>query len=48
VDLPHLFVIDGAGVIRNDYEYTLINRPVFEDFTTLCAEIDRLLAPARK
>jgi peroxiredoxin len=49
-DVPHLFIIDGNGWIRNDYEYGPQTRAVFEG-KALFAELDRLLAekpsPAR-
>jgi peroxiredoxin len=41
-NLPHVYVIDPAGDIRADYEYTLLTRDVFEG-NALFADIDRLL-----
>lgn len=40
---PHLFLIDGNGWIRNDYEYTPATRAIFEG-DALFKEIDKLLA----
>ena len=42
VDVPHLFIIDKQGMIRNDFEYSDKDRDVFEG-TGLFAEIDKLL-----
>jgi thiol-disulfide isomerase/thioredoxin len=42
VDVPHLFVIDKVGIIRNDYSYTDQDRAIFEG-PGLYAEIDKLL-----
>ena len=41
-DVPHLFVIDQEGIIRNDFEYNEEQRSVFEG-PGLFAELDRLL-----
>jgi len=49
VNNPYLFLIDGNGTIRNDWEYGPFTRDVFESGKALFAEIDRLLnanAPA--
>jgi peroxiredoxin len=43
VNVPHLFVIDGQGVIRNDYAYGFDTKNIFEG-DGLDLEIDRLLA----
>lgn len=43
VNVPHLFVIDGQGTIRNDFGYEFDTRNIFEG-DALYAEIDRLLA----
>ena len=43
ITLPHLFIIDGEGMIRNDYSYEG-NKEIFEG-KTLFAELDRMLAP---
>ncbi len=45
VHFPHLFVIDGQGMIRNDYEGT-DDKALTAD--GLSAVIDRLLTPSRK
>lgn len=42
IDVPHLFVIDGQGMIRNDFGYDEKSRPVFEG-PGLFGEIDKLL-----
>jgi alkyl hydroperoxide reductase subunit AhpC len=42
VDLPHLFVVDRQGMIRNDFAYEEKTRPIFEG-PGLFPEIDRLL-----
>ena len=42
LDVPHLFVIDKNGWIRNDFEYSDGNRSVFEG-PGLYTEIDKLL-----
>jgi peroxiredoxin len=48
IDVPHLFVIDGQGTIRNDFGYSFDTHNIFEG-DGLYAVIDRLLAtPAKK
>jgi peroxiredoxin len=42
VDVPHLFVIDQQGIIRNDFSYAEKDRSIFEG-PGLFAEIDKLL-----
>jgi len=42
IDVPHLFVIDQRGMIRNDFSYSADDRSVFEG-PGLFAEIDKLL-----
>ena len=42
VEVPHLFLIDQHGIIRNDFAYEESARPIF-DGAGLFAEIDRLL-----
>jgi len=42
-DVPHLFLIDGEGTIRNDFSYAFDTRNIFEG-DGLDVEIDRLLA----
>lgn len=43
VDNPCVFLIDGNGIIRNDWSYSPFTRDVFEG-TGLTREIDRLLS----
>jgi thiol-disulfide isomerase/thioredoxin len=42
IDVPHLFVIDKQGMIRNDFAYSEKDKPVFEG-PGLFPEIDKLL-----
>jgi peroxiredoxin len=42
IAVPHLFLIDQRGVIRNDFGYEESTRPLFEG-VGLFAEIDKLL-----
>ena len=42
IDVPHLFLIDRRGIIRNDFGYDESTRNVFEG-AGLFTEIDRLL-----
>lgn len=42
IDVPHLFIIDKHGMIRNDFNYEEKTRAVFEG-PGLLAEIDKLL-----
>src|SRR5258708_14741022 len=42
IDVPHLFIIDQGGMIRNDFSYDEKDRAVFEG-PGLFAEIDKLL-----
>jgi len=46
--IPHVFLIDGAGIIRNDFTYGADTMPIFEG-AGLFAELDKMLAvkPAR-
>jgi peroxiredoxin len=50
-DTPHVFLIDAGGTIRNDWEYSLVTRDIFEG-NGLMPEIDSLLpgkaAPQKK
>lgn len=50
-DTPHVFLIDAGGTIRNDWEYGLVTRDIFEG-NGLVPEIDSLLpgkaAPQKK
>jgi peroxiredoxin len=43
IDVPHLFLIDAEGTIRNDFTYAFDTRNIFEG-DGLYLEIDRLLA----
>ncbi len=45
VDVPHLFLIDGQGMIRNDFGYGFDTRNIFEG-DGLDLEIDRLMGGA--
>ena len=42
IDVPHLFIIDKQGMIRNDFQYDEKARSVFEG-PSLFPEIDKLL-----
>ena len=42
VDVPHLFIIDQQGMIRNDFGYEESTRPIFEG-PGLFKEVDKLL-----
>jgi hypothetical protein len=42
IDVPHLFLIDQRGMIRNDFGYREDDRSVFEG-PGLYPEIDKLL-----
>src|SRR5260370_37413126 len=42
IAVPHLFIIDKAGMIRNDFAYTEADRAVFEG-PRLFLEVDKLL-----
>jgi peroxiredoxin len=43
INVPHVFLIDGHGMIRNDYGYEFDTKNIFES-DGLNGEIDRLLA----
>ncbi len=47
VNVPHLFLIDGQGMIRNDFAYGFDTKNIFEG-DGLDAEIDRLLTGPAK
>ena len=52
VAVPHIFIIDAQGMIRNDYGYDVLNRDIFEG-NGLFGVLDRMLAgggapPAKK
>ena len=42
IEVPHLFLIDKRGIIRNDFAYEESTRSIFEG-AGLFAEIDKLL-----
>jgi thiol-disulfide isomerase/thioredoxin len=42
IDVPHLFIIDKAGIIRNDFNYNDQDKAVFEG-PGLFPQIDKLL-----
>ena len=42
IDVPHLFIVDKAGIIKNDFAYNDQDKAVFEG-TGLYPEIDKLL-----
>lgn len=42
IDVPHMFLIDGRGMIRNDFGYDDSTHAIFEG-NGLFAEIDKLL-----
>jgi len=46
-DVPHVFLIDGEGMIRNDFVYGFDTRNIFEG-DGLDIEIDKLLAERAK
>jgi peroxiredoxin len=47
IDLPHVFLIDRRGIIRNDYANTEANKAIFEG-AALTFEIERMLASKEK
>jgi peroxiredoxin len=46
ISVPHVFLIDAQGMIRNDYAYSPLSKDIFEG-RGLFAELDRMLAPAK-
>lgn len=46
VNIPHLFIIDAQGMIRNDYEYSPLTRGIFEG-RDLFTELDRMLGRSK-
>lgn len=44
INIPHVFVIDQQGMIRNDFSYSDATKGILEG-DGLFAEIDKLLAP---
>ncbi len=47
INVPHLFVIDGQGMIRNDYGYDFDTKTIFEG-EGLDVVIDKMLAAPEK
>jgi len=47
VDYPHIYVIDGDGMIRGDFTYGVTTRDIFEG-NGIFKEIDKILAPGGK
>jgi peroxiredoxin len=47
VDVPHVFLIDGNGMIRNDFGYQFDTHNIFEG-DGIYVEIDRLLGESAK
>jgi thiol-disulfide isomerase/thioredoxin len=45
IEVPHLFIIDEQGMIRNDYGYSEATKQIFEG-RALFAELDRMLKQA--
>jgi hypothetical protein len=43
VAVPHVFLIDGQGMIRNDFGYNEAEKQIFEG-QALFGEIEKLLA----
>jgi peroxiredoxin len=41
-NMPHVYIIDAGGIIRADYEYSVLTREVFEG-KALFTDIDKLL-----
>ena len=44
-DTPHVFLIDEAGIIKNDFGYSVLTLGIFEG-RGLFAEVEKLLQPA--
>jgi thiol-disulfide isomerase/thioredoxin len=42
---PHIYLVDGAGMIKGNWEYNPMAKDMFET-KALAAEIDRILGPA--
>jgi peroxiredoxin len=45
-NIPHVFLIDAQGIIRNDYGYSPLTKGIFEG-RELFSEIDRMLAKGK-
>ena len=43
VTVPHLFLVDAQGIIRNDWAYDLLARDIFEG-EGLFSEVQRVLS----
>jgi peroxiredoxin len=48
VEVPHLFIVGGDGIIRNDFIYGPDTKDLFEGGPALFTEIDRALAGGGK
>jgi peroxiredoxin len=46
ITIPHVFLIDEAGIIKNDFGYGPASAEIFEG-KGLFAELDKMLAPKR-
>ena len=46
ITIPHVFLIDEAGIIKNDFGFATANAAIFEG-KALFTEIDKMLAPKR-
>jgi peroxiredoxin len=44
IEIPHVFIVDQAGIIRNDFGYSVMTAQIFEG-RGLYAELDKLLGP---
>ena len=44
--IPHVFLIDAQGMIRNDFGYNVMTRGIFEE-RDLFTELDRMLAASK-
>jgi peroxiredoxin len=47
INLPHVFLVDAQGMIRNDFGYNLLTKDIFEG-DGLFRELDKLLAAKPK
>ncbi len=43
ISMPHLFVVDAKGMIRNDWGYKQGNEPIFEKLEPLMKEVTALV-----
>ncbi len=46
ITIPHVFLIDADGMIRNDFDFGPANAAIFEG-KGLFAELDKMLAPKK-